>query len=100
MRQWSTDFHATADGQTTENQLRHLHEVALRSGWTVVAIHNDEGISGSKGRDHRPGLDALLKGVAAPSSISYTRALARCRRSLCQNSSTFFATQPSSTSSK
>lgn len=55
---------STADGQTTENQLRHLHEVALRSGWTVVAIHNDEGISGSKGRDRRPGLDALLRGVA------------------------------------
>ena len=55
---------STADGQTTENQLRHLHDVALRSGWTVVAIFNDEGISGSKGRDRRPGLDALLKGVA------------------------------------
>ena len=45
---------STADGQTTENQLRHLHEVALRSGWTVVAIHNDEGISGSKERERRP----------------------------------------------
>lgn len=55
---------STSDGQTTENQLRHLHEVAQRSGWTVVAIFNDEGVSGSKGRDRRPGLDALMKGVA------------------------------------
>lgn len=55
---------STSDGQTTENQLRHLHEVAQRLGWTVVAIFNDEGISGAKGRDRRPGLDALMKGVA------------------------------------
>ena len=30
----------------------------------MVAIFKDEGISGTKGRDRRPGLDALLKGVA------------------------------------
>ena len=35
-----------------------------RLGWTVVAIYRDEGISGTRGRDKRPGLDALLKGVA------------------------------------
>ena len=29
-----------------------------------LAIFKDEGISGTKGRDRRPGLDALLKGVA------------------------------------
>ena len=39
-------------------------EAAGRLGWTVVAIYRDEGISGTKGRDKRPGLDALLKGVA------------------------------------
>lgn len=54
---------STADGQTTENQLRQLHEVAGRLGWTVVAIYSDEGISGSKGRDKRPGFDALMKEV-------------------------------------
>ena len=31
---------------------------------SIVAIFRDEGISGAKGRDKRPGLDALLKGVA------------------------------------
>jgi DNA invertase Pin-like site-specific DNA recombinase len=29
-----------------------------------VAIFTDEGVSGAKGRDKRPGFDALLKGVA------------------------------------
>ncbi|MHB2210724.1 recombinase family protein [Methylobacterium sp. CM6257] len=54
---------STADGQTTENQTRALHEVAARSGWNVTAIFGDDGISGSKGRDRRPGLDAMLKAV-------------------------------------
>lgn len=50
--------------QTVENQLRELHEVAQRQGWIVTAVFTDEGISGAKGRDQRPGYDALLKGVA------------------------------------
>lgn len=55
---------STADrGQTVENQLQPLQEAAARLGWTIVAIHKDEGISGAKGRQQRPGLDALLKGV-------------------------------------
>ena len=51
------------DSQTTENQLRILQEVAERSGWTVVEVFEDQGISGAKGRDKRPGYDALLKAV-------------------------------------
>ncbi len=55
---------STADrGQTVENQLHPLQEAADRLGWTIVAVHKDEGISGAKGRDRRPGLNALLKGV-------------------------------------
>jgi len=50
--------------QTVENQLRDLLAVAERQGWEVVATFTDEGISGVKGRDRRPGYDALLKGVA------------------------------------
>lgn len=49
--------------QTTENQLRLLQDAAARLGWTIVAVHTDEGISGAKGREKRPGYDALLKGV-------------------------------------
>ena len=48
-------------GQTVENQRRELEAVAERSGWTVVAVYEDAGISGAKGRDKRPGLDRLLK---------------------------------------
>ena len=44
--------------------MRDLLTVAERQGWEVVATFTDEGISGVKGRDRRPGYDALLKGVA------------------------------------
>ena len=52
------------DSQTVENQLLVLNEVAQRSGWEIVRTFSDEGISGAKGRDKRPGYDALLKAVA------------------------------------
>lgn len=47
--------------QTVENQRRDLEAAAGQRGWTIVATYADEGISGAKGRDKRPGLDALLK---------------------------------------
>jgi DNA invertase Pin-like site-specific DNA recombinase len=49
--------------QETSNQRRELEAVARRSGWQVVKVYEDAGISGAKGRDQRPGLDALLKAV-------------------------------------
>ena len=55
---------STDRNQTVENQLRELHAVAQRSGWIVVAVHTDEGISGAKGRDKRPAYDALLRAVS------------------------------------
>lgn len=51
----------STDGQTTDNQRRVLAEVAGRRGWTVTATYEDAGISGAKGRDKRPGFDAMLK---------------------------------------
>ena len=51
----------STDHQSVENQIRELKQVAERRGWTVVEIYQDAGISGSKGRDKRPGLDAMLK---------------------------------------
>ena len=51
----------STDHQSVENQVRELKEVAERRGWTVVEIYRDAGISGAKGRDKRPGLDAMLK---------------------------------------
>ncbi len=49
--------------QDTDNQRRELEVVAERSGWKVVKVYEDAGISGAKGRDQRPGLDAMMKGV-------------------------------------
>jgi DNA invertase Pin-like site-specific DNA recombinase len=49
--------------QNTRNQRRDLKAAAERHGWSVVAVFEDAGISGAKGRDGRPGLDALLRAV-------------------------------------
>ena len=48
------------DAQTVENQTRELRQVAKRRGWDVVEVYKDAGISGAKGRNGRPGLDAML----------------------------------------
>jgi DNA invertase Pin-like site-specific DNA recombinase len=48
--------------QTVENQLKVLREVAEKRGLEVVREISDEGISGAKGRDERPGFDELIKG--------------------------------------
>ena len=55
----------STDGQTTKNQRRELEAVAERSGWDVVGIYEDAGISGSNGRDKRPGFDRLLNDATA-----------------------------------
>ena len=52
---------STQNGQTVDNQRRELEAIAARSGWEIVARYEDNGISGSKGRDKRPGLDALMR---------------------------------------
>src|SRR4051794_41157574 len=54
---------STDKTQTVENQLRVLQEVGTRLGWTIIAVHTDEGISGAKGRDRRPRFDALMKSI-------------------------------------
>jgi DNA invertase Pin-like site-specific DNA recombinase len=51
----------STDHQSVDNQLQELGQIAERRGWTVVATYRDAGISGAKGRDKRPGLDAMLK---------------------------------------
>ncbi len=54
---------STTNGQTTENQRRLLMAAAKLHGWQVVKVFDDTGYSGAKGRDQRPGLDALMAGV-------------------------------------
>jgi DNA invertase Pin-like site-specific DNA recombinase len=54
----------STDGQSVENQLEELREVAARHGWQVAATFADRGVSGTKGRDGRPEFDKLLKAIA------------------------------------
>jgi DNA invertase Pin-like site-specific DNA recombinase len=54
----------STDGQSVANQRIELEAAAQRHGWRIVAEFTDQGISGAKGRDKRPGLDKLLKAVA------------------------------------
>src|SRR5690348_3541149 len=51
----------STDRQTVENQLRELRQIAERRGWEVIKEYQDAGISGTKGREARPGLDEMLK---------------------------------------
>src|SRR5215467_612226 len=53
----------STDGQTTDNQIRELRQVAERNGWQIVQEYVDHGISGAKGREQRPAFDALWKGA-------------------------------------
>ena len=47
--------------QTVANQERELREIAGRVGCEIVKVYRDHGISGAKGRDKRPGFDALCR---------------------------------------
>ena len=51
----------STDQQTTENQRLELERVTAQRGWQVVATYEDAGISGAKGREKRPGFDAMCK---------------------------------------
>lgn len=50
----------STDGQTTENQQKELNHLASLEGWENVEVFQDEGLSGSLGRDSRPGFNELL----------------------------------------
>ena len=54
----------STDHQTIKNQELELEAVAERHGWSVVTVFKDQGISGAKGRDKRPGLDKLMQAVS------------------------------------
>ncbi len=55
----------STDEQTISNQRRELRAVAKHRGWSIVETFSDEGISGAKGRDKRPGFDKLLRGATS-----------------------------------
>ncbi len=61
MRRVALYIRVSTDHQTTENQERELRDIASRSGWRIVEVYRDHGISGAKGREGRPAFDALCK---------------------------------------
>ena len=69
--------------QTTENQRLVLEATCEQRGWEIARTYSDNGISGAKGRDKRPGLDALLKdAVRGRFDVVVTWAMDRLGRSL------------------
>ena len=61
MRRVAIYTRVSTDQQTTENQERELRAIAARSGWQIVEVYQDHGVSGAKGRDQRPAFDVLCK---------------------------------------
>ncbi len=55
----------STDEQTTANQRRDLARVAKASGWQLVEVYEDAGISGANGREKRPALDKMLTDATA-----------------------------------
>jgi DNA invertase Pin-like site-specific DNA recombinase len=65
MKKVAIYLRVSTESQTTDNQRRELEAVAKRSSWQIVKTYEDAGISGAKGRDKRPDLDAMMKAVNA-----------------------------------
>jgi len=85
-------------GQTTANQRMQLERTCQMRGWTVVAVFEDAGISGSKGRSERPGLDkALNAGKRGDYDILAAWALDRLGRSTIDLQETLVAVRANKT---
>lgn len=54
----------STDDQTVANQERELRAAASRMEHEIVEVYQDQGISGSKGRDKRPAFDKLHRDAA------------------------------------
>jgi DNA invertase Pin-like site-specific DNA recombinase len=73
----------STDKQTLENQRMALTAIAEHRGWQITAEYGDKGISGAKGREARPGLDAMLKDATrAKFDVIMVWAVDRVSRSL------------------
>ncbi|MER8912244.1 recombinase family protein [Mesorhizobium sp. M0761] len=53
----------STDQQTTDRQERELREVAGRTGWEIVQVYRDHGVSGASAKK-RPAFEALCKDAA------------------------------------
>lgn len=73
---------STSD-QSTDMQKAELERVCEFKGWEIVKTYSDDGVSGTKSRDKRPGLDAALTGAQKHSyDVLLVWALDRLGRSL------------------
>lgn len=73
----------STSGQDTANQRRELEAAAEARGWQVVAVYEDHGISGAKGRDKRPQFDLMQQdAVRRRFDVLMTWAVDRLGRSL------------------
>lgn len=73
----------STDKQSVENQVKELNAIAERRGWSIVATYQDAGISGTKDRTKRPGLDQMLNDAArAKFEVVMVWAIDRLGRSL------------------
>ena len=81
MRRAALYLRVSTSEQTTDNQLRELNTIVKQRGWKIVAVYEDAGVSGAKGRDQRPQFDAMLKDAVRGKfdTLSVNR-LARLRR--------------------
>ena len=51
----------STDDQNLVNQVQVLTDVARQRDWQIVEVYSDQGISGAKGKDNRPGFRKLCK---------------------------------------
>jgi DNA invertase Pin-like site-specific DNA recombinase len=90
MKKVALYLRVSTDRQTVENQREALTKIATARGWEIVTEYNDAGISGSKGRDQRPGLDQMLKDAQRRKfDLVATWAIDRLGRSLIDLLDTF-----------
>jgi DNA invertase Pin-like site-specific DNA recombinase len=83
----STDEQALS-GAGLDAQRAAINAEVERRGWTIVAWHSDEGISGGKGIEHRPGLAASIDAVETGQAAALLAAkLDRISRSVLDTAS-------------
>jgi len=70
------------EGVSLDAQLAACERLAAARGWSVLSVHRDEGISGRKGHDERPGLAGVIEAVkGSPSTAVLVYSLSRLGRS-------------------
>jgi hypothetical protein len=60
----------STDAQTTENQRLELQRVAQVSGWEIVGVYEDAGISGAKGRAGRPAFEGHRRQLCGSMAVA------------------------------